>query len=93
MLPIGLCMKLCLWCSIKIQKLTCFCWVAIRHQILKLRRSGVCVTGFVKDVKPYFDQVKTFVAPLRYGAGMKGKVGQSMSLGLPVVTTAIGAEG
>jgi GT2 family glycosyltransferase/glycosyltransferase involved in cell wall biosynthesis len=62
-------------------------------EILKLRRSGVCVTGFVKDVKPYFDQVKAFVAPLRYGAGMKGKVGQSMSLGLPVVTTAIGAEG
>jgi len=30
---------------------------------------------------------------LRYGAGMKGKIGQSMSHGLPVVTTKIGAEG
>ena len=62
-------------------------------EILQLRRSGVCVTGFVEDVKPYFDQAKVFVAPLRYGAGMKGKIGQSMSLGLPVVTTSIGAEG
>jgi glycosyltransferase involved in cell wall biosynthesis len=33
------------------------------------------------------------VAPLRYGAGMKGKIGQSIAYGLPVVTTTIGAEG
>ena len=62
-------------------------------EILQLRRNGVCVTGFVEDVKPFFNQAKVFVAPLRYGAGMKGKIGQSMSLGLPVVTTPIGAEG
>ena len=62
-------------------------------EILQLRRPGVCVTGFVEDVKPFFNQAKVFVAPLRYGAGMKGKIGQSMSLGLPVVTTSIGAEG
>jgi glycosyltransferase involved in cell wall biosynthesis len=34
-----------------------------------------------------------FVSPLRYGSGMKGKVGESMSYGLPVVTTTVGAEG
>ena len=34
-----------------------------------------------------------FVAPLRYGAGMKGKIGQAFSFGLPTVTTSIGAEG
>lgn len=33
------------------------------------------------------------MAPLRYGAGVKGKINQSMSYGLPVVTTSIGAEG
>jgi O-antigen biosynthesis protein len=33
------------------------------------------------------------VAPLRYGAGVEGKVGQSIAFGLPVVTTKIGAEG
>lgn len=49
--------------------------------------------GYVRDVEPYFDAARVFVAPLRYGAGMKGKLGQSMSLGLPVVTTSIGAEG
>ena len=59
-------------------------------EILQLRRHGVCVTGFVEGVKPFFNQAKVFVAPLRYGAGMKGKIGQSMSLGLPVVTTPSG---
>ncbi len=34
-----------------------------------------------------------FVAPLRFGAGVKGKVGEAMSYALPVVTTAVGAEG
>ena len=33
------------------------------------------------------------LAPLRYGAGVKGKITQSLSMGLPVVTTNIGAEG
>ena len=33
------------------------------------------------------------VAPLRYGAGVKGKIGSAMAVGLPVVTTPIGAEG
>src|SRR5690606_34938096 len=44
-------------------------------------------------VAPYFNAARIFVAPLRYGAGMKGKIGQSLEYGLPVVTTAIGAEG
>ena len=47
----------------------------------------------MRDPDPYFDDARVFVAPLRYGAGMKGKIGQAMSLGLPVVTTSIGAEG
>ena len=33
------------------------------------------------------------MAPLRYGAGVKGKVGEAMAFGLPVVTTSVGAEG
>jgi glycosyltransferase involved in cell wall biosynthesis len=33
------------------------------------------------------------VAPLRYGAGMKGKIGEAMAHGIPVVTTSVGAQG
>ena len=57
------------------------------------RQPGVEVLGFVPDLAPLFDRHRVFVAPLRYGAGMKGKVGQSLAYGLPVVTTPIGAEG
>ena len=62
-------------------------------EVIDLSSERVTVTGYVEDVKGYFDLAKVFVSPLRYGAGMKGKIGQSMTLGLPVVSTKIGAEG
>jgi glycosyltransferase involved in cell wall biosynthesis len=62
-------------------------------EILSLNSQDIIVTGYVKDVKPYFENSRVFVAPLRYGAGIKGKINQSSSYGLPVVTTSIGAEG
>lgn len=63
------------------------------NSIKSLSGSDIKVTGYVEDVQPYFESSRVFVSPLRYGAGMKGKIGQSMSHGLPVVTTSIGAEG
>ena len=51
------------------------------------------MTGYVRDVSPYFLRSRIFVAPLRFGAGMKGKIGQALSYALPVVTTPVGAEG
>ena len=56
-------------------------------------QAGVDVLGFVPDLKPLYDRHRVAIAPLRYGAGMKGKVGQSLACGLPMVATAIGAEG
>lgn len=53
----------------------------------------VSVPGFIPDVSPYFLSHRVFVAPLQYGAGMKGKIGQSLEFGLPIVSTAIGTEG
>lgn len=58
-----------------------------------LNSEEIVVTGYVREVAPYFENCRVFVSPLRYGAGMKGKIGQSMAYGLPVVTTTIGAEG
>jgi glycosyltransferase involved in cell wall biosynthesis len=63
-------------------------------EIRKLEESpGVRATGYVPDTTPYLDAAWVSIAPLRYGAGMKGKVGEAMAAGLPVVTTSIGAEG
>lgn len=61
--------------------------------VQNLANEWVTVTGYVQDVSPYFLSHRLFVAPLRYGAGMKGKIGQSLEYGLPVVSTSIGIEG
>ena len=61
--------------------------------VLALASESVTVTGYVADVTPYFEKARVFVSPLRYGAGVKGKIGHSLSYGVPVVTTPIGAEG
>ncbi len=63
------------------------------RKVVDLGSDTFVVTGFVKDLLPYFEKCKVFVAPLRYGAGVKGKVIEAMSFGLPVVTTSVGAEG
>ena len=49
--------------------------------------------GYVEDIAPYMDGCRVSVAPLRYGAGVKGKVNMAMSYGLPVVATPIAVEG
>jgi GT2 family glycosyltransferase/glycosyltransferase involved in cell wall biosynthesis/Flp pilus assembly protein TadD len=53
----------------------------------------ILVTGFVPDVLPYLLKAMAFVVPLRYGAGLKGKIGEALSCGVPIVTTTVGAEG
>jgi len=62
-------------------------------EVQELASNKVEVTGYVEDVSDYFNQNRIFVAPLRFGAGMKGKIGQSLSYNLPIITTDIGAEG
>jgi O-antigen biosynthesis protein len=51
------------------------------------------VTGYVPDVTPYFTGCRVSIAPLRYGAGVKGKINLAMSYGLPVVATTPSIEG
>jgi len=55
--------------------------------------SSVRIRGYVPDVEPFLRDRRVFIAPLRFGAGIKGKVGEAMAYGIPVVTTSIGAEG
>ena len=63
--------------------------------LLDLARSdkSVVVTGTVEDVRPYFEKAKVFVNPVRIGGGFRGKILEAMSMGLPIVTTSLGAEG
>ena len=55
--------------------------------------SSIIVTGTVEDVRPYFERAKVFVNPVRIGGGFRGKILEAMSMGLPIVTTSLGAEG
>jgi GT2 family glycosyltransferase len=63
------------------------------EEIFAFDSQSVKVLGHLRDVDELFHTTRVFVAPLRFGSGMKGKIGQAFSYGLPVVTTQIGAEG
>lgn len=54
---------------------------------------GVLVHGHVPDLSPLLQSVRLGVAPLRFGAGVKGKVNLGMAHGLPMVVTGCAAEG
>jgi len=62
-------------------------------EIKALASSRFNILGFVEDLNAYMNNSKLFVAPLRFGAGIKGKIGQSLEHSLPLVTSDIGAEG
>ncbi len=56
-------------------------------------RPGVEVHGHVADIAPYMDGARIALAPLRFGAGVKGKINLSMAHGQPVVATSCAVEG
>ncbi|WP_445147921.1 glycosyltransferase [Baekduia sp. Peel2402] len=62
-------------------------------EVLALAGEAIEVTGWVPAIAPLLDAARVSVAPLRYGAGVKGKIGEALAHGVPVVTTTIGAEG
>lgn len=63
------------------------------ERIKSLHGNGVIFHGFVDELNPWIDGCRLAVAPLRYGAGVKGKVNISMSRGQPVVATPAAVEG
>lgn len=62
-------------------------------EVTRLAGAKVEVTGFVADLAPVYARAVCTVSPLRYGAGIKGKVIGSLQAGVPVVTTSTGNEG
>ena len=53
----------------------------------------IVVSGFVEDVDRLFANAMCFVAPLKFGAGIKIKILEAMSAGIPVLTNEVGIEG
>jgi polysaccharide biosynthesis protein PslH len=60
---------------------------------LAARNPAIEVTGTVADVRPYLERAAICVVPLRVGGGTRLKIYEAMAIGVPVVSTAIGAEG
>ena len=66
----------------------------VPDEVLELgQEPGVDVLGYVEHLSPILIRCRLSVAPLRYGGGIKGKVGTSLSHGLPCVATPVAAEG
>lgn len=64
-----------------------------RKELLAMQSDRVKVLGFVEDISPYFQTCICLAAPLRLGAGIKVKILEAMSAGVPVLTNDIGIEG
>ena len=62
-------------------------------EIRDLASPSLRILGHIPNVTPYFEGCRLSVAPLRYGAGVKGKINQSLAHGLPVVGTSQAVEG
>ena len=61
-------------------------------KLLSYSSSNVVFTGRVDDVRNYLAHSKVFVCPMTFGSGIKTKNLEAMAMGLPVITTTIGAE-
>lgn len=59
----------------------------------ELASAGLEFHGRVPDLAPWLDSCLASLAPLRFGAGVKGKINMAMSYGVPVVATSIAVEG
>lgn len=64
-----------------------------RKELLEMQNERVKILGFVEDIGPYFSECICLVAPLLLGAGIKVKILEAMSAGVPVLTNEIGIEG
>lgn len=63
------------------------------ESVAKLHCKALNIRGFVEDITPELASARVSIAPLRYGAGVKGKVNEAMNYGIPVVSTVCGVEG
>lgn len=62
-------------------------------ELRRLDADGVRVHGWVADLAALYAQSRVTLAPLRFGAGVKGKVGESLAMGVPVAGTTLAVEG
>src|SRR5438094_1121599 len=65
----------------------------VTETITELAANDLVIAVYVPDLTPYCTGCRVSISPLRYGAGVKGKVNTAMSYGLPIVATTTSVEG
>jgi len=65
----------------------------VPESIEALECADVIIKGYVEDVAEVYDNCRVFIAPLKTGAGLKGKVAGALAHGAPTVLSPIAAEG
>lgn len=68
-------------------------YVSEKAKQLHNEKEGFLIKGRAESVVDVYSKAKVLLAPIPYGAGLKGKLFEAMQLGLPSVTTKMGAEG
>jgi glycosyltransferase involved in cell wall biosynthesis len=68
-------------------------YVTEKAKQLHNEKEGFLIQGRAEEVATVFQNAKVLLAPIPYGAGLKGKLFEAMQFGLPSVTTSMGAEG
>jgi polysaccharide biosynthesis protein PslH len=63
------------------------------REVQVLATDRILVTGTVDDVRPFYARACAVVAPLRVGGGTRLKILEAMAMGVPVISTTLGAEG
>jgi len=65
------------------------------EEVVKIKHENIIICGYVSDEQlyDYYNKCRLSIVPLRYGAGIKGKVVEAMYNQIPIITTSIGAEG
>ena len=64
-----------------------------KSQVAELIDYGLTVMGYQNDISIFYKTSRVAIVPLLSGAGLKGKLAEALSFGLPTITTTIGAEG
>ena len=68
-------------------------YVTEKAKQLHNEKEGFLIKGRAESVAEAYSKAKVLLAPIPYGAGLKGKLFEAMQLGLPSITTEMGAEG
>jgi GT2 family glycosyltransferase len=63
------------------------------RKVVELEDKGLQMLGRVEDISTVYKQSRIAIVPLLNGAGRKGKVGEALSFGIPIVSTSVGIEG